>query len=111
MVSQDEKTQATLMWALSFFAPVLIPLIFFLISNEKPFVKRHSAMSLALTIACAIGYMISIPLMLIFIGFLTLAAVGIYYLVVIICGAMAASKGDAYDPPLIGKFAASTFKI
>lgn len=111
MVSQDDKTQATLMWVLSIFFPLIVPLIFYLISKEKPFVYRHAAMSLTVGIACLIGAIISGILMIILIGFLTYAAVGIYALVVCIMGAMAANKGDNYDPPLLAGLAKNMFKV
>ena len=100
-----------LCWFLSIIIPVIVPLIFFLISNEKPFTKRHAAMALGLHVAAFIGYIISGFLMIILIGVLTYIATGIFVLVVCIMGGMAANKGEAYDPPLLGKTIANIFKV
>ena len=111
MVSQDDKSQAMLMWILALLFGWVVPLIFYLIKKDRPFVYRHSAMALALTIVTFIGYMISIPLLAVLIGLLTLPVVGIFHLVVCIMGAMAANKGDEYDPPIVSGLAKSMFKI
>jgi uncharacterized protein len=108
MVSQEEKSQAMLMWVLSIIASLLAPLIFYLISKDKPFVYRHSAMSLAL---CIVTFVVYVILGITVIGMILLPVVWIFQLVVCIMGAMAANKGDQYDPPLIGGLAKSMFKV
>ena len=109
--TQEEKTHAALCWFLSIIIPIIVPLIFFLISNEKPFTKRHAAIALGVHIAVLIGYIISGFLMVILIGFLTYLATFIFMLVVCIMGGMAANKGETYDPPLLGKTIANLFKV
>ena len=50
-------------------------------------------------------------LMMVLIGFLTYAVVGIFVLVVCIMGGMAANKGETYEVPLLGKMIANMFKV
>lgn len=109
--SQEEKGQATLIWVLSIFFGFIPALIFYLIAKDKPFVHRHSAMALALTIVTTIGFIASAFLMAVLIGFLLYPAVGIFHLVICIKGAMEANKGNEYDPPIAAAMAKSMFGI
>ncbi|MEA2554626.1 MAG: uncharacterized protein QOJ65_2802 [Fimbriimonadaceae bacterium] len=111
MVSQDDKTQAMLMWILAIFFHFVGPLIFLLISKDKPFVYRHSAMGLTLSIVTAILWCLGIPLAFIGIGFIVLPVAGILQLVGCIMGAVAANKGEEFDPPVIANIAKSMFKV
>jgi uncharacterized membrane protein len=108
MVSQDEKTQATVMWVLAIFASLISPLIFFLIAKDKPFVYRHAAMGLAL---CIVNAIIMIVLFVTIVGALLVPLVAIWNLVICIMGAMAANRGEEYTPPLVGGLAKSIFKV
>ncbi len=111
MVSQDDKTQATLVWVLSIFFGFVPSLIFYLIAKDKPFVHRHAAECLALTIVTAVGYFASMILMAVLIGLLVLPVVGIFHLVICIMGAMAANKGEEYNPPIVAGLAKSMFHV
>jgi uncharacterized membrane protein len=84
MASQEEKGQATLVWVLSIFFGFIPSLIFFLIAKDKPFVHRHAAMALTVTIVCTIGWIIGVVLTAVLIGLLIFPVVGIYALVVCI---------------------------
>jgi uncharacterized membrane protein len=113
MVSQDERSQAMLMWILcivaSFFGlPWLPPLIFFLISKDKPFVYRHAAMALSL---CLVAFVVCVILFVTVVGIILIPIVGIFELIICIMGAIAANKGDEYDPPLFAGLAKSMFKV
>ena len=111
MASQEEKGQATLVWVLSIFFGFIPSLIFFLIAKDKPFVHRHAAMALTVTIVCTIGWVIGIVLTAVLIGLLVLPVVGIYALVVCIMGAMAANKGEEYNPPIAAGMAKAMFGV
>ena len=106
--SQEERTQALLSWVLSILTGFLAPLIFFLISNDKPFVKRHAAMCLGLQIVATI---IIIILVITVVGILLAPVVSVACLVIAIMGAIAANKGDNYDVPGIGNMIANMFKV
>jgi uncharacterized Tic20 family protein len=110
-VSQDERSQAMLCWLLTIVAGFIPPIIFFSISNEKPYVKRQAALALTLAIAVFAGMFISGILMIVLIGFLLLPAVAIWSLVVCIQGAIAANKGEDFNPALIDKLCMSIFKL
>ena len=110
-VSQDDKSQAMLMWILSIFFGWVPALIFFLIAKDKPFVYRHSAVALTLTIVTFVAYMISIPLVAVLIGLLLLPIVAIFHIAIGVMGALAANKGDDFNPPIVGPLAKSMFKI
>jgi hypothetical protein len=106
MPSQDERTQAMLCWVLSIVATFVAPLIFFLISNDKPFVKKHAAICLGFQIATAV---ISVVLFVTIVGALLVPVVGIFGLVVCIMAAMAANRGEEYMPPVVGPMIAKMF--
>lgn len=106
--SADDRNQAMLMWVLSIFFQFLAPLIFFLVTKDKPFVYRHAAMSLAL---CLVTAIVAIILFVTLVGILLIPLVGIFHLIICIMGAMAASRGEAYDPPMFAGMAKSLFKV
>jgi uncharacterized protein len=81
-----------------FVAPLVIYLIY---KDRDPFIRRAAAQAMNFQIIIAIAYIISVPLMLIGIGFLTAAAAGVVFLVFSILAAVAANKGEDYDYPLI----------
>ncbi len=99
------------MWILAIFIGFIGPLIFFIIAKDKPFVYRHSAQALALQIVVAVSYIVAMILMVVLIGLLLLPVVGLFHLIICIMGAMAANKGDEYDPPLTSALAKSLFKV
>ena len=102
--SQDEKTHAMLAWFLGPFI-FLVPLIIFLISNEKPFAKRHAAMSLGFEILIVIVYGVT------FVTCIGPIICMVLAIVVSIMGGMAANKGDRYDIPGVGPMIANIFKV
>lgn len=109
-VPQDERTQALLMWILSLFIGFVSPLIFYFISNEKPFVKHHSGQALAFSIVMAVLWVISFILIFVVIGMLLMPVLGLIALVVVILGAIAANAGSQINLPVSGGFAKSWFK-
>jgi len=106
--SQDDKSQAMLMWILALFTGFVSPLIFFFIAKDKPFVYRHACQALALMIVCNVLIFI---LVVTVIGILLVPLVGLFALIVTIMGAVAANKGDEYDPPLTTGLARAMFKV
>lgn len=83
--------------ALGFLCPLIIMLTK---GNESAFVRRHAVESLNFQITLLIYLVISFILAFVLIGFLLMAAIGIFALVVIILATMAASRGEDYRYPL-----------
>jgi uncharacterized membrane protein len=118
-VPAEERTHALLSWVLSFVIGFISPLIFFLISKDKPFVKHHAATGLTMVIVgfCAgvamgiLGFILAFagPLVLLMIPIYIL--VGLFFLAVLIMGAIAGNAGSRFDPPVIGKFRDAIFKV
>lgn len=80
---------------------ILGPLIIWLVKkDEYPFVNDQGKEALNFQISMLIYSIISVPLCLIGIGFLLLAAIGITQLVLIIMASIAANNGTAYRYPL-----------
>jgi uncharacterized membrane protein len=109
--SDDEKTQAMLSWILSFFFAFIPPLIFFLMADGKPYLKRQAALALTTCIVMFVGYMIGTVLMVVLIGLLILPVVFIWNLVLVIQGAIASHRGEEFEPALIGGWCRSIFKL
>ena len=108
MVSQDEKTQAMLMWILSIPLGFISGLIFMLVAKDKPFVYRHAVEALTLTLAVNVIVVILIATV---VGIIIAPFVGIFGLVICIMGALAANKGDEYNPPITAGLCKSMFKV
>lgn len=76
------------------------PLIIYVTSGDKdPFVKHNAAEALNFHLTMLIAYFVSIPLMFVLIGLLTLPAVFIASIVFSIIGAGAANRGEYYKYP------------
>jgi uncharacterized Tic20 family protein len=83
------------------FLSFLVPLVIYLVYKDRdPFIRGHSAQALNFHITIFIVYIVSIPLLLIGIGFLTLLAAAICAVVFSIIAAVAAHEGREYTYPL-----------
>jgi uncharacterized membrane protein len=120
MVSQDDKSQAMLMWILTIFFWFVPSLIFFLTAKDKPYTYRQSALALTWCIAAfALGiaiFILSIIFALVTAGIgglfmLVIYAIPLANLIICIMGAVATSKGEDYNPPVVTGFAKSLFKV
>lgn len=87
--------------ALSFLGPLILYIIF---KDRGAFIRHHSAEALNFQLTMWIGLLISFPLMLVGIGFLTAGAIGLAMLVCHILGAIAASEGRDYRYPFTIRF-------
>lgn len=83
---------------LGFVASIVIYVMY---KDRGPFVRAHAANSLNVQIITTILAIISIPLMFVLIGFLTLGLVIVWALVLHIMGAVKANAGEWWDPPLV----------
>ena len=95
--TSDEKTMAVLSHILTLVAPILAPLIIYLVKkNESKFVEWHAKESLNFQITVAI---IIIILFLTIIGIFITWIVGIISLVLVIIATIRASEGKLYKYP------------
>jgi uncharacterized protein len=84
-------------FAMGFVAPLVVLLVK---GNSSPFVRRHAVESLNFQISLLIYLVISVILAFVLVGFLLLAAVGVFALVVIILATIKAANGEDYRYPL-----------
>ncbi len=83
---------------LGFVASLIIYLMY---KDRGPFVRAHAANSLNIQIMTGIGLLVSIPLMLVLVGFLTFGIVLVAAVVMHIVGALKANSGEWWDPPAV----------
>ena len=100
--TSDEKTTALLSHILTFIAPLLAPLIIYLVKkDESKFVESHAKESLNFQITIII---ICIVLFITIIGILLIWVVGILSLVWVIIATIRASEGKLYKYPFSIRF-------
>jgi uncharacterized Tic20 family protein len=87
--------------ALGFLGPLVVML---LIGDRSPFARRHAVDALNFNLSWLIYLAVSGVLVFIIIGIPMLIALGIAYLVLVIMGAVAASKGAEFRYPLSIRF-------
>ncbi len=113
MRPEDEKLWSTLVHIGGIFFGFLPALLGYLILKDKgPFVRSHTAAALnfqiSMTIYVFAGTLISIPLMFVGIGFLTIwlipAVVSVLVLIFSIIAAVKANQGQFYTYPLAIRF-------
>jgi hypothetical protein len=83
--------------ALGFIAPLIVLL---LRGNQSPFVRRHAVESLNFHIFVAVLSVIAFVLVFVGIGIVLLALLGLYYLIGVIMGTVAASQGREFRYPV-----------
>ncbi|MCM3568844.1 DUF4870 domain-containing protein [Neobacillus mesonae] len=102
MVKNDERMLAALMYVLSFFVPILGPLIIWLIKrDESSFIDYHGKEYFNFFISYTVYMFISGLLTIILIGFVAMAVLGIMMFVFTIIAAIKAYEGNDYQFPLI----------
>ncbi len=84
-------------FAMGFLAPLVIMLVK---GKDSAFVRRHAVESLNFQISLLIYLVVSAILALVLIGFVLMAAVGVFALVVIILATVKAANGEEYRYPL-----------
>lgn len=84
---------------------IILPLVLMLtVGKESDFVRRTATEVLNFQIAMTIYWLIAFVLAFVLIGILIVAALGIFQIVVMILGILAASKGEVYRYPLNIRF-------
>jgi uncharacterized Tic20 family protein len=113
LTPDQERTWATLAHAIPAACMVLSAgtlgfvgslVVYLLYKDRGPFVRAHAANSLNVQIMTGIVLLISLPLMLILVGFLTYGLALLVALVIHIIGATKANRGEWYSPPLTPGF-------
>jgi uncharacterized protein len=92
---------AAFVGGLSFLGPLVVYIIF---KDRGAFIRHHSSEALNFQLTMWIGLLISVPLMLVGIGFLTAGAIALAMLVCHILGAVAAGEGRDYRYPFTIRF-------
>ncbi|MEO5853460.1 MAG: DUF4870 domain-containing protein [Nocardioides sp.] len=78
--------------------------IYLLYKDRGPFVRQHAANSLNVQIMTGIILLISLPLMLVLVGFVTFPLALVWAGVLHVIGAIRASNGEWWNPPLTPRF-------
>lgn len=98
-VTQDSKNLALLLWLGTLFFGFIPGLIFYLVKKDDAYVLDQSKEALNWSITALIGYLGGMILMVILIGALVIAAVGICHLVFCILGVIAVTSGKDFRVP------------
>lgn len=102
--STDPKSIAALVHASGIVFGFVGPLVGYLVYPNDPFIREHSRQALNFQITVLIGVLVSFVLMIVLVGFLTLAVIMIGSLVLHIQAAIAASKGQTFQYPATIQF-------
>src|SRR3954454_13759388 len=109
----EERTMGTLAHAIPLVAMVVsagvlgfvASLILYLIYKDRgPFARENAANSLNIQITTGIVLLISIPLMLVLVGFVTFGLALVYAFVLHLIGALKANGGEWWRPPMTLRF-------
>lgn len=78
--------------------------IYLMYKDRGPFVRAHAANSLNVQIVTGIVLLISLPLMLLVVGFFTYGLALVVAFVLHLLGAIKANNGEWWNPPLTPRF-------
>ncbi len=78
--------------------------IYVLYKDRGPFARQHAANSLNVQLTMLIVLIVSVPLMLVLVGFLTFALAFVVAFVLHVVGAVKASSGQWWNPPMTIRF-------
>jgi uncharacterized protein len=98
-ISQDSKNLAVLLWVISIFFMFIPGLVVYLLKQDDAYLFDQSKEALNWGITAALGYLAGSILMIVLIGGLVMAAVGICHLVFCIMGVIATSNGQTFRVP------------
>ena len=105
----EERTMGTLSHVIPLVAMVVslgtlgfvASLVLYLMFKDKgPFVRENAANSLNIQLTTAIVLLVSFPLMLFLVGFLTALAAVVFAFVLHVMGALRAHRGEWWRPPM-----------
>lgn len=104
MPSNNDRLFAAAIYIISFFTVFLGPLVIWIIKRDSPYVNYHGKEYFNFFITYIIYSTISLILMLVLIGFITIWIVGLLYFVFTIIAAIKAFEGSTYRIPFIIRF-------
>ena len=78
--------------------------IYLLYKDRGPFARQYAANSLNIQLTTLIVLLVSLPLMLVLVGFVTFAAAFVVAFVLHLIGAVKANSGQWWTPPLTIRF-------
>lgn len=78
--------------------------VYLMYKDRGPFVRAHAANSLNVQIITGIVLLVSIPLMLLLVGFVTFGLALVFAFVMHLLGAIKAYNGEWWEPPMTPKF-------
>ncbi|MED3572138.1 DUF4870 domain-containing protein [Cytobacillus praedii] len=102
MPSNDERLLATAIYVTSFFTTIIGPLVIWLLKkDESEYINYHGKEYFNFIISYGVYSIISVFLMFVLIGFITIWAVGVAAFVFTIIAAVKAYEGKEYRFPLV----------
>jgi len=102
MPSNDERMLATAIYVSSFFTTIIGPLVIWLLKkDESEYINYHGKEYFNFIISYGVYSIISVFLMFVLIGFITIWAVGVAAFVFTIIAAVKAYEGTEYRFPLV----------
>lgn len=102
MSSNDERMLATAIYVSSFFTTIIGPLVIWLLKkDESEYINYHGKEYFNFIISYGVYSIISVFLMFVLIGFITIWAVGVAAFVFTIIAAVKAYEGTEYRFPLV----------
>lgn len=100
----ERKPSAILIHASAFFAPIIVPIIFLLISNNDRDIKTLATEGLLFHVIMGILISISTALMVLLIGIPMVIAFGIVWIYYPIKGILAAIKEEEFHYPVVNQW-------
>lgn len=102
MPTNEERTLAAAIYVISFFTVFIGPLLIWLIKKDaSSYIDYHGKEYMNFFISYSIYSLISVLLMIVLIGFLTIWVVGVAGFIFTIIGAIKAYEGNTYRIPFI----------
>ncbi|MBP2239456.1 putative Tic20 family protein [Cytobacillus eiseniae] len=102
MASNDERLLATAIYVSSFFTTIIGPLVIWLLKkDESAYIDYHGKEYFNFIISYAVYSVVSMLLMIVLIGFITIWIVGVAAFVFTIIAAVKAYEGKEYRFPLV----------
>ncbi|MER1998129.1 MAG: DUF4870 domain-containing protein [Lysinibacillus sp.] len=99
----DNKLLKVLLHASAFFAPVLVPIIVYFVSDERE-IKNLSLQALLFQGVMWLAVFVSTILMFVLIGFILLPIVGLIGIIVPIIGIVKALQDEHWEYPIVKRF-------
>lgn len=107
----NDNVLAAIAWGGQLFSFGIVTLIIFLISKDSPFVRRHAAMAMTGWLVWTVGGILSAILMIVLVGFVTGAVIGIWAIVICVMGIINAIGGKTYSPAVLTSLCRSIFSL